>query len=83
MIARGDATWRYALTPVTGRKHQLRVHMAAMGAPIAHDAMYPALVPRAPGDYSAPLQLLARHLEFIDPLTGIARRFSSQFMLKA
>jgi tRNA pseudouridine32 synthase/23S rRNA pseudouridine746 synthase len=83
VIARGDARWRYALTPITGRKHQLRVHMAAMGASITNDTIYPSLRHRATGDYSAPLQLLAKRLTFIDPLSGVERRFSSQFLLQA
>ncbi len=83
VIARGDGAWRYALTPFTGRTHQLRVHMAALGAPIANDGMYPSLVHRAAGDYSAPLQLLAKRLSFIDPLSGVERRFSSNFLLRA
>jgi len=57
--------------------------MAALGAPIANDGMYPSLCHRAPGDYSAPLQLLARRLSFIDPLSGVERRFSSDFPLRA
>jgi len=81
VIARGDRYWRYALTPITGRKHQLRVHMAALGAPIANDAMYPAVIRRAAGDYATPLQLLARCLSFIDPLTGVEREFRSNFLL--
>jgi tRNA pseudouridine32 synthase/23S rRNA pseudouridine746 synthase len=83
VLARGDGHWRYALVPVTGRKHQLRVHMAALGAPIANDALYPALLARAAGDYSAPLQLLARRLAFIDPLSGVARSLASGFELQA
>jgi tRNA pseudouridine32 synthase / 23S rRNA pseudouridine746 synthase len=71
------AWWRYALFPVTGRKHQLRVHMAALGAPIRNDPLYPALRARHAGDYSQPLQLLARHLSFVDPLSGAERRFES------
>jgi tRNA pseudouridine32 synthase/23S rRNA pseudouridine746 synthase len=81
VIARGDRNWRYALTPITGRKHQLRVHMAALGAPIANDGTYPTLSHRAAGDYSAPLQLLAKSLSFVDPITGVERRFASKFVL--
>ena len=83
VVARGDGCWRYALTPITGRKHQLRVHMAALGAPIANDGMYPSLCHRAAGDYSEPLQLLARRLSFVDPVSGVERRFSSGFLLQA
>jgi tRNA pseudouridine32 synthase/23S rRNA pseudouridine746 synthase len=81
VIARGDDAWLYALAPVSGRKHQLRVHMAALGAPIANDGTYPVLRDRAAGDYSRPLQLLAKHLDFIDPLSGARRSFSSNFRL--
>ncbi len=83
VVARGERYWRYALTPISGRTHQLRVHMAALGAPIANDVMYPTLRQRAADDYSAPLQLLAKRLSFIDPLNGIERRFSSNFLLHA
>jgi tRNA pseudouridine32 synthase/23S rRNA pseudouridine746 synthase len=82
VLTRGGAQWRYALTPVTGRKHQLRVHMAALGAPITNDPLYPSLVARAPGDHAAPLLLLAKQLSFVDPLTGAERRFSSTFALQ-
>ncbi|MBS0199452.1 MAG: pseudouridine synthase [Proteobacteria bacterium] len=81
VIERGTGCWRYALTPVSGRKHQLRVHMAALGAPIVGDRLYPSLRHRDAGDYSAPLRLLARRLDFIDPLNGMERNFSSGFML--
>lgn len=69
---------RYRLTPVTGRKHQLRVHMAAIRIPIINDALYPELKPDTGEDYSRPLQLLARRLAFTDPLTGAARVFESR-----
>lgn len=69
--------WRYALIPVTGRKHQLRVHMAALGAPIANDPYYPELAAATADDPARPLALLARTLEFVDPLCGATRRFSS------
>jgi tRNA pseudouridine32 synthase/23S rRNA pseudouridine746 synthase len=73
---------RYRLSPVTGRKHQLRVHMAALGLPIVGDLFYPEVVnsrdQQANDDYSRPLQLLAQSIAFIDPLTGQPRHFESQ-----
>lgn len=69
--------WRYRLLPETGRKHQLRVHMAMLGAPIMGDDLYPQLRQRAPDVAEAPLQLLARALAFDDPLSGARRMFSS------
>ena len=77
VMEKGGPVWRYALSPVTGRKHQLRVHMAALGAPILNDPMYPALLERADDDHSRPLQLLAKSLAFVDPLSGTKRRFES------
>lgn len=82
VLERGDAAWRYALSPITGRKHQLRVHMAALGAPIANDPLYPVLRDATPDNPQHPLKLLARALEFIDPLTGARRRFESAQSLR-
>ena len=73
--------WRYALYPVTGKTHQLRVHMAALGAAICNDPFYPELSPTAPDDYQRPLKLLAQALQFYDPLTGEGRSFRSELEL--
>ena len=76
-IDREQVHWRYALTPVTGRKHQLRVHMAALGAPILDDPFYPQARAEAADDYTRPLHLLARALDFRDPIDGRRRHFES------
>lgn len=69
----------YQLEPVTGKRHQLRVHMNALGLPIEGDAFYPHVLrgPDAPEDYSQPLQLLAHSVAFLDPISQQERRFSS------
>lgn len=77
VVERGQHHWLYRLQPVTGRKHQLRVHMAALGAPIVGDPLYPELREEA-GGFTEPLRLLARELRFIDPLTGVERVFRSE-----
>ncbi|MET8951764.1 RluA family pseudouridine synthase [Streptomyces sp. NPDC004393] len=75
---------RYRLLPATGQTHQLRVHMAASGLPILGDPLYPVVTgPRPADDFRRPLQLLARVLEFTDPVTGHARRFVSGRVLEA
>ncbi|MFD0738404.1 pseudouridine synthase [Lysobacter koreensis] len=83
VLDRAGPLWRYALEPVTGRKHQLRVHLAELGAPIANDPFYPGLTEeRDEDDYTRPLQLLARSLAFFDPINGDERRFESRFALQ-
>lgn len=77
--ARGEHAL-YRLRPRSGRTHQLRVHMNALGRPIAGDLFYPEVV-HGPGaaaeDWTRPLQLLARALHFTDPVTGAQRSFES------
>ncbi|NMM08438.1 RluA family pseudouridine synthase [Polaromonas sp.] len=72
---------RYALSPVTGKKHQLRVHMNALGLPILNDHMYPPVSVTPADDFEHPLQLLARSITFTDPITGQQRRFDSALRL--
>lgn len=66
VLARDEAarTTRVALEPVTGRSHQLRVHMASLGHPILGDELY--------GDESSAPRLLlhAAKLGFIHPSTA-------------
>ena len=74
---------KYILKPVTGQRHQLRVHMNALGLPLMGDQFYP-VVKRAANevdDFNSPLQLLAKTLSFKDPLTGDARIFESRQQL--
>lgn len=73
---------RYRLEPLTGQRHQLRVHMAALGLPIKNDGIYPTLTPEGQHDWSAPLQLLAQSLAFTDPISGKPCFFKSQQQLK-
>ncbi|MBV2355842.1 pseudouridylate synthase [Streptomyces sp. J2-1] len=75
---------RYRLLPETGQTHQLRVHLNSLGVPILGDPLYPDIAPPAtPGDFRHPLQLLARGLEFTDPLTGTHHSFVSGRTLEA
>ena len=72
-----DEWAHYRLSPITGKRHQLRVHMAALGLPLRNDPLYPSINEPPEGDYSQPLQLLARSLAFVDPITGESRTFES------
>ena len=83
IIEHNSAWARYRLSPVSGKRHQLRVHMAALGLPLRGDPFYPVVNDPEPGDYSNPLQLLARSLAFDDPLTGQRREFVRRRSLAA
>ncbi|PIO91459.1 pseudouridine synthase [Pseudomonas syringae] len=81
VLERQGSLWRYGLYPVTGKKHQLRVHMAALGAAICNDPFYPDVVKDPVDDYRNPLKLLASSLRFVDPLNGEQRHFESLLQL--
>jgi tRNA pseudouridine32 synthase/23S rRNA pseudouridine746 synthase len=72
VLQRSAQTTRLALTPVTGRTHQLRVHLQHLGHPIRGDALYAAPPLRAER-----LLLHATHLAFDHPTKGAALSFSS------
>lgn len=79
LLGRRGVHGHYRLSPVTGRKHQLRVHMAALGIPIVNDRWYPVLLDDPVDDLAAPLKLVAKQLAFTDPVTGRSRQFESRF----
>ena len=70
LLERYDGCAKLALTPITGRTHQLRVHCAYMGCPILGDPQY---FSDASAAFSGSLpyqQLCAKRLEFTHPITG-------------
>ncbi len=71
----------YRLYPLTGKMHQLRVHMNALGLPLLNDGFYPVARPAGEDDFSRPLKLLAKSLRFIDPVSGDHRCFESEQQL--
>lgn len=75
---------RYQLMPGSGKKHQLRAHMNALGVPIKNDQIYPILTPYQEYelDFTKPLQLLAKKISFKDPITSEERSFCSGQELK-
>lgn len=84
LIEQHAALGRYRLKPLTGKRHQLRAHMTALGLPLLGDRFYPEVLPAdTPDDPTRPLQLLAQALAFTDPFTGEQRHFKSQRRLLA
>lgn len=81
LIENNGAFSLYRLTPVTGKKHQLRVHMASLGMPLLNDNFYPTVKPKGTTDFEKSLKLLAKSIAFIDPLTNELRDFNSNLSL--
>ena len=71
----------FKLHPVTGKKHQLRLHLCELGFPILNDHYYPVLLPEKKDEFSAPLQLVARTLSFRDPVSGRQMTYESEYRL--
>lgn len=78
LVAVKDGLGLFELSPITGKTHQLRVHMLSLGMPILNDRFYPVLQPKGPDNYDKPLQLLAKRLRFSDPLSGIEQDYECQ-----
>jgi len=74
-------TARFELRPLTGKTHQLRVHLSSLGFPIRNDRYYPDLQPERVDEFSQPLQLIAHSLRFRDPVSGAVMGFRSEFRL--
>ena len=81
LVETRGAWGRYRLTPVTGKTHQLRLHMSALGVPIAGDPLYPRVLDVADDDFGTPLRLVARRLAFADPVDGTPRVYTSRIAL--
>lgn len=81
LLEQQDHLAKYELKPHTGKQHQLRVHLNFLGIPIRNDPFYPSVAHKADNDFSAPLQLLAKHIQFIDPITQQLMQFSSEQVL--
>ncbi|WP_244971457.1 pseudouridine synthase [Paramicrobacterium chengjingii] len=83
LVEQNGALGRYRAIPRTGKTHQIRLHMNDLGLPIVNDPFYPDVVDVSIDDFSAPLQLLAKTLRFIDPVDGTTREFQSARTLEA
>ena len=74
----------FELKPITGKTHQLRLHMMSIGYPLINDGFYPKLLPSLAGEaaeYAKPLQLLAQKISFIDPISNKSYEFNSRNLL--
>ncbi len=78
LIKNTDTKALFRLTPVTGKKHQLRLHLSKMGYSIINDRLYPVVQEKKDPDFMVPLQLLAKQLKFADPVTGNFKFFTSR-----
>ena len=76
LVERREGWGRFVISPLTGKRHQIRVHMCKIGAPIVNDSLYPHVLPPKQG-FDSPLLLVARRIRFTDPVTGEVRQFTS------
>ena len=78
LVAFREKRAHFLLYPLTGKKHQLRIHMSSLGMSIMNDRYYPELLPKREDDFDNPLQLIARRLSFMDPVSGQKMDFESE-----
>ena len=81
LLSYRDNKAHFLLSPITGKKHQLRVHLSGLGFPVLHDRYYPELLDKQEDDQNKPLQLIARRIRFTDPVSGQAMEFESDRQL--
>jgi tRNA pseudouridine32 synthase/23S rRNA pseudouridine746 synthase len=71
-------TARFDLFPITGKTHQLRIHMSGLGFRILNDRYYPELQPEQADDFAKPLRLIAKTVRFRDPVSSTDMEFCSE-----
>lgn len=78
LLAHNTQWGKYQLQPHSGKQHQLRLHLSHLGIGIQNDPLYPELAHKAEDDFTAPLQLLAKNLRFVDPISDTPMYFESR-----
>lgn len=81
LLERSANQFLLKLNPTSGKKHQLRVHLASLGMPIINDPLYPDRQTKLPNDFRHPLQLVAKAIEFVDPIDAKQYCFSSEYKI--
>ena len=87
--AQGQTQSLLLVNLLTGRKHQIRVHLSSLGFPLVGDALYGSVSSLQRGakkkHKAQQLMLHAYHVGFIHPVTGakivIKRIFQSDFLI--
>jgi tRNA pseudouridine32 synthase/23S rRNA pseudouridine746 synthase len=78
LVAVNGTLARFDLFPITGKTHQLRIHMSGLGFRILNDRYYPDLQPVQADDFEKPLRLVAKTVRFRDPVSGKNMEFHSE-----
>jgi tRNA pseudouridine32 synthase/23S rRNA pseudouridine746 synthase len=78
LVAFRENRAQFLLYPLTGKQHQLRIHMSGLGFCIMNDRYYPELLAKQADALDNPLQLIARRVKFTDPVSGRGMEFESE-----